>query len=524
MLPLVRDFAVTYPQLVRQAIAAGLDERDLCDLRETFEIAQRHFDGLYRAGGQPFICHAVRTASIVLAERQPLPVVKAALVHTTYDAYRYEGSTRPRPDPRLRRRMRREVGNDVEEIVWAFHEVDWESIGAPDIHLRELPSASTVLRSVLALRVANDLENHMDLALAYRRGRRFRERIESDGAAIAQVAREFGMPTLADELATVFRDSLEEEIPAAARWDRSRGYELPTRATSRTSKAALFVGRVRRGLDRRVGVLALRLKTRTRQKRSTPQIEEQLTTASGPRPRILITGAAGRVGREVIPFLREHFSLRLLDVKRIRRVGDDEIVRADVRDAGALHHACRDITAIVHLAAVNDDERDFTGRMMPVNIDGTYQVFEAARSTGVTRVVVASTGQVVGVYPPSEWLSIEAPVRPSSVYACTKAFGEALARYYAECHRIAAICLRIGWLDEYDGELLRNRPEMRRIWCSPRDLAQLIVKSIQSDARFAVLFGVSDNPRRHWDLEAARAAVGYVPEDRAPDRLVGGVP
>src|SRR6266545_1026750 len=107
--------------------------------------------------------------------------------------------------------------------------------------------------------------------------------------------------------------------------------------------------------------------------------------------------------------------------------------------------------------------------------------------------------------------------RPSCLYACTKVFGEALARYYADYHGIAAICLRIGWFDAYDGSFLRYRPEMRRVWCSPRDLTQLIAKSIKSDVRFAVLFAVSDNPHRHWDLEAARATVGYVPEDRAPD-------
>ena len=135
------------------------------------------------------------------------------------------------------------------------------------------------------------------------------------------------------------------------------------------------------------------------------------------------------------------------------------------------------------------------------------------------RVVLASSGQVVGGYPISEWVGVDAPVRPSSLYACTKVFGEALARYYADCHGIAAICLRIGWFDLEGGALVRNRPEMRRIWCSPRDLAQLVVKSLHSDVRFAVLFAISDNPLRHWDLDAARDTVGYIAEDRAPEEL-----
>jgi (p)ppGpp synthase/HD superfamily hydrolase len=105
----VRDFALTYPQLVRQAVTTGLDNQALRELREVFAVAQRYFDGLYRAGGQPFICHMVRTGSILLAEGKPLPLVEAALVHALYDAHRYEHSTRPWPGPQLRRTLRREV-------------------------------------------------------------------------------------------------------------------------------------------------------------------------------------------------------------------------------------------------------------------------------------------------------------------------------------------------------------------------------------------------------------------------------
>ncbi len=517
----MRDFALTYPQLVQQAIAARVDDHALRDVRNVFEVAQRHFDGLYRASGQPFICHVVRTASILLAEDQPLPLVEAALVHAAYDAHRYEHSTRPWPGPQLRRRLRRDVGSDVEEIVWAFHEREWEHIGAPEIQLHALSRASPEQRAVLALCIANDLENHMDLGLCYRTGRQFKQRIEADAPAIIGMARELGMRRVAEELAAVFQETLVGSLPAAVRWNRSRGYEVPVRVTSRTSNVMRFASRVRRGVWRRLRALRVRRTRSAREEQAPLRAPIEPRRPGQSRARVLVTGAAGKVGREVVPLLREHFLLRLLDVERIQPELGDEVVRADVSDADALRRACRDVTAIVHLAGVDQKEPDFSRRMMPANVDGAYQVFEAARCTGVDRVVVASTGQVVGAYASTEWLDAGVPVRPSSLYACTKVFGEALARYYADYHGIAAICLRIGWFDAYDGSFLRYRPEMRRVWCSPRDLTQLIAKSIKSDVRFAVLFAVSDNPHRHWDLEAARATVGYVPEDRAPDRLVG---
>ena len=502
-------------------MAAGLDDQALRKLRGAFEVAQRHYDGLYRASGQPFLCHMVRTASILLAEGQPLPLVEAALVHSAYDAHRYENSTRPWPVPRERRRLRREVASDVEEIVWAFHELEWERIGAPELERLALPRASLQHRAVLALCVANDLENHMDLGLLYRSGRRFKQRIESDGPTIVRIARDLGMMVVADELATVFHETLTEPLPVTVRWDRSRGYEIPTRTTTRTSSVARFAARVRRGLMRRLRALTVGGTRRTGHRRTVTDGPNESLVPAHSRARILVTGAAGEIGREVVPLLRQHFSLRLLDVQRVQPGLDDEIVRADLSNTDALRRACRDVAAIVHLAAVGDEEPESSTSMMPVNIGGTYQIFEAARHVGVGRVVVASTGQVVGAYPTTEKLDAQAPVRPSSVYACTKVFGEALARYYADYYGIAAICLRIGWFDAYDGKRLHNHPEMRRVWCSPRDLAQLIVKSIESDVRFAVLFAVSDNPCRNWDLDAARAAVGYVPEDRAPDHLVG---
>jgi len=517
--PLVRDLALTYPQFARQAIAAGLDDQALRRLRNVFDVAQRHFDGLYRVGGQPFICHTVRTASILLAEGQPLQLVEAALVHAMYDAHRYDHSTRPWPGRKLRRELRRDVGNAVEEIVWAFHELEWERLGVPEIELDALSHASHERRAVLALCIANDLENHMDLALCFRSGRRFKQRIESDGLTIVRMATELGMQDVADELAIVFRETLVDTLPAAVAWDRPRGYEIPVRATPRTSHPARFAARVRRGLWRRLRALRVGRTNSPRQTQSPgAPIQPQVAHS---RTRILVTGAGGTIAREVVPLLREHFSLRLLDTQRVRPELDDEVVQANVTDTDALRRACRGVAAIVHLAAIGWREPDFSGRMMPVNVNGTYQVFEAARFEGVGRVVFASTGQVVGAYPATEWLDTDVSVRPSSVYACTKVFGEALARYYADCHGVAAICLRIGWFDTYGGKFVRNRPEMRRIWCSPRDLAQLIVKSIESDVRFAVLYAVSDNPHRHWDLEAARDTVGYVPQDRAPDRLVG---
>src|SRR5260370_38673961 len=78
------------------------------------------------------------------------------------------------------------------------------------------------------------------------------------------------------------------------------------------------------------------------------------------RDRILITGPSGRVGTQIVPLLREHFALRLLDaspLKSIQLTSDDEFIQADIRDLHAVLEACDGDKAMIHLAALSDADR-----------------------------------------------------------------------------------------------------------------------------------------------------------------------
>ena len=230
------------------------------------------------------------------------------------------------------------------------------------------------------------------------------------------------------------------------------------------------------------------------------------------RERILITGPGGRVGTQIVPLLREHFALRLFDVQHLREQSDDEVLQGDIRDFDALLKACQGVHALVHLAAVPDED-DFHSKLLPMNLAGGYNAFEAARQAGVPKILFASTGQTILNYPRGQWVTPEMPVRPHTVYACTKIFGEALGRYYSETHNMQVICIRICWFQGYDSPRLRNEKEWWPKWCSPRDLTQLMVKSIRSDVKFAIFFGISNNTGRFLDISNSQQLVGYSPED-----------
>ena len=231
--------------------------------------------------------------------------------------------------------------------------------------------------------------------------------------------------------------------------------------------------------------------------------------------RILVTGAEGTIGTAV----REHLAPRyeLTSLTLTPQQFPSHV--ADVADLEAIRPAFEGVDAVVHLAASAGLETPWDD-VLRNNIVGTYNVFEASRLAGVSRVVFASSNHVVGMY--------ELDGAPG-LYGVSKAYGEALGRMYMERHGLRVFCLRIGAvrahddpttpatspLLDLDDEGRRNR--LRAVWLSRRDCAELVAACLEvEDVSWAVVYGVSANPRRFWDLRHARELLGWEPQDAAP--------
>jgi len=113
-------------------------------------------------------------------------------------------------------------------------------------------------------------------------------------------------------------------------------------------------------------------------------------------------------------------------------------------------------------------------------------------------------------------LTHESPMRPNGLYGCSKVWGEALARHFADSTPMSMICLRIGHVSAGDRPV---KPREFSVWCSRRDIAQAIERALTAPdtLRFDVFFITSENKWGYRDIEHARAVLGYVPEDRAED-------
>jgi dTDP-4-dehydrorhamnose reductase len=233
---------------------------------------------------------------------------------------------------------------------------------------------------------------------------------------------------------------------------------------------------------------------------------------AGRKKRVLITGAAGRIGSSLAEQLKDRYDLRVHYHHTIpEQPPVDDIAIADVSVFEQIAPALLGMDAVVHMAGEPSTRASWES-VRARNIDGTYNVLEAARLAGVKKVVFASTNHVMGMYDRDQQWPIYSgqPVRPDSLYGVSKAFGEALGRHYYDRFGLSVICLRIGWF------LPEPRDEISRwMWLSPRDCAQVTWRAIESDVGFGIFYAISANGGRHWDITDTMEKLGYRPQDDA---------
>src|SRR6516165_6414614 len=227
---------------------------------------------------------------------------------------------------------------------------------------------------------------------------------------------------------------------------------------------------------------------------------------------ILITGAAGQIGRAIRVGLRRGYPLiRLADVAPMDAAETgEEVMTTDIRDMAAMEKAMAGIDCVVHLAGASVESE--WEKVLPLNIEGCYNVFEAARRSGVKRIVFASSNHAIGFHRRERFIDTNVVPRPDTRYGVSKVFGEALSRLYADKHGMSVACLRIGSF------LTPDRPTDSRqllTWISHRDMVQLVRRCIDHpDYHFVIVYGVSNNLRGRWDNSNVKF-LGYRPEDDA---------
>ena len=232
----------------------------------------------------------------------------------------------------------------------------------------------------------------------------------------------------------------------------------------------------------------------------------------------------------------------------------------DVSDLGRMEEyrdLFRGVDAVVHLAFGRPARRSHHERYLAerANVDMAYVVYQLALEEGVKRVVVASSNHASDFYEGPlrrgelDRITADSP-RPLSdnFYGWAKEAYEHLGFVYAAGtmgalgfqagpgssgnpdgaqRQVEVVQIRIGAPRDlastsFAGEAADAVSLHRDLgaWVSPRDLAQLFVRSIEApDIRnefgvpFQVFYGISGNTRRQWSIANAQRVIGYAPED-----------
>nr|WP_321524758.1 NAD(P)-dependent oxidoreductase [uncultured Cohaesibacter sp.] len=233
--------------------------------------------------------------------------------------------------------------------------------------------------------------------------------------------------------------------------------------------------------------------------------------------RILLTGATGMVGTvlaDLVP--REGEVWRLSDVRPILQTagGAFEVMTGDLADPAFAMALCKDVDAIIHMAAVAREKG--WDELIGPNLVGSINLWQAAVANRVDRIIYGSSNHAQGMYPVGMTVKAGDGYRPDSRYGLTKMFGEGLARLHADKNGVKAFVIRIGSF------LPRPTSERHlRMWISHRDMGALVRLGLEADYHCETVFGISANSRACYDNSRAYA-LGYRPQDNA-ERYAGEV-
>ncbi len=192
------------------------------------------------------------------------------------------------------------------------------------------------------------------------------------------------------------------------------------------------------------------------------------------RPIVLITGAAGNLGRSVAAALTDHYRVVGLD-RQAADIGFP-VFEVDLGADASVESALRTIrvafgstlASVVHLAAYFD----FTGENNPlyqtVNVDGTRRLLRALRAFDVAQFLYPSTMLVHAPCRPGEHIDEQQAIDPRWVYPQSKAAAEAVVR--AEHQPIPCVILRLAGV--YDTQSM--------VPTLARQMARVYERSIQS--------------------------------------------
>ena len=233
--------------------------------------------------------------------------------------------------------------------------------------------------------------------------------------------------------------------------------------------------------------------------------------------RILVTGAAGYLGRGmVIPFEGRH-SLRLMDVHDWDAPGEKFI--CSVADVEACRRAMQGMDAVVIAHMASSHKCSYSTPELPfdVNVKGTANLLFAAAECGVKRVCLISSSAAVELPPGQVFRSRDLPLQAAKdIYSLSKVFQEALAQHYHRHYGIGIAIMRVSWILDADTGVTKygeKVPHYAPGMVDPRDIGETARLALELPDLGCEVFYVAGSPGsgEECDLEYTRKRLNWSP-------------
>ena len=212
--------------------------------------------------------------------------------------------------------------------------------------------------------------------------------------------------------------------------------------------------------------------------------------------KILVTGGLGAIGRDICPELAKSHDVKIFDMGK--NDGELECIQGDIVSPDDVNSAMQGIDSVIHLAGIW--RPPVTDRnIMDVNVNGLFNVLEAAVANGVKRVCMASSIGAMGfsglqtkVLPPV-YLPVDEkhPCRPDGMYGVSKLIGEELCKRYTRIYGLSTVCFRPPWVFTGNMKLKKGSAKladdpnngMKDLWCyiDARDVARAFALAVEKE-------------------------------------------
>jgi (p)ppGpp synthase/HD superfamily hydrolase len=218
--------AQTPLQLFAQLRHRGYGADDLALIHRAHGYACELFSGAYRASGKPFVCHLIGTAGVLASVDARPAVVAAGLLHAAYPQGEFGAGWFGRSD-RKRAQVRARVGAAVEALIDGYAQHAWDPAAVAAL-VERLDRGRDIDREVAVMRLANELDDHLDLGILYCRDAAARiERIERMRPALLDLAQRLEQVHLRDALDSAFRACLSADVPDMLRTPHDVSFVVP---------------------------------------------------------------------------------------------------------------------------------------------------------------------------------------------------------------------------------------------------------------------------------------------------------